>query len=116
MLEEELEPNAFVYSAAIAACARGGMWEKGIGMYRGLRASGFEMAEARSPTHTTTAATTAAVTMRTKPQAIYNAAISATAEGGQVEMALEVMAEMDDDGCKPGLRAFNGALKARHHD
>ena len=54
--------------------------------------------------------------MRTPPQAIYNSAISAAAEGGQVEMALEVMAEMDADGCKPGLRAFNSALKARHHD
>ena len=51
MLEEDLEPNAFVYSAAIAACARGGMWEKGIGMYRGLRASGFEMAEAINNHH-----------------------------------------------------------------
>ena len=115
MLEEDLEPNAFVYSAAIAACARGGMWEKGIGMYRGLRASGFEMAEAIN-NHHHNIATVTTVTMRTIPHAIYNSAISAAAEGGQVEMALEVMAEMDADGCKPGLRAFNSALKARHHD
>ncbi len=115
MLEEELEPNAFVYSAAIAACARGGRWEKGIGMYRGLRASGFEMAEAIDH-HRHNNSKRISMTMRTTPQAIYNAAISAAAEGGQVEMALEVMAEMADDGFKPGLRAFNGALKARRHD
>ena len=93
MQDSKLEPNAFSWSAAIAACERAGEWEKALALFAGLRAEGGAA-----------------------DSVVYHAAISAAASGGDVQLARRLLEEMqgeaDPEVAKASLRAYNGVLKA----
>ena len=83
--DTSLTPNAFSWSSAIAACERAGEWQKGLAIFTALRDAG-------------------ALTPSDKEDgALYNAAISAAASGGVVEVATDLLEEMLEAGASPHL-------------
>ena len=83
--DTSLTPNAFSWSSAIAACERAGEWQKGLAIFTALRDAG-------------------ALTPSDKEDgALYNAAISAAASGGVVEVATDLLEEMLEAGASPRL-------------
>ncbi|KAL1529529.1 hypothetical protein AB1Y20_000474 [Prymnesium parvum] len=95
---ESGELNSFSWSSAIAACERGGEWQKGVALFHGLRQA-MRPAEAEAP-HSQLS------------EAVYNAAISAAGSGGNVQEALALLDDMETAGLQPNLRSFNACLKA----
>lgn len=95
MEEDQLEPNAFSFSAAIAACERAGESEKALALFAGLREAGGAV-----------------------DRTLWNAAISAAASAPDsgsetgVDLAQSLLSQMTEEGFIPDIRAYNAVLKA----